>query len=410
MRFILTDNAIANLESLRYQYQYERKVNLDEKPSLIGLPTLFGGINVLERKDQISFLEKMYVILKSHLLKEEEIKTSEQFHEHISASRVMIAVCLYVQSQIINSKRHSVLYRLIEDNLGIDSENFLDDEDKETCFLTANRVINSSKIDLEKANCSLENEGLKPISEKEWKTFADFLDKKTEPLKPLPLESDYPITAITGPFFRMGLMYSGATAGMLLGDTISNASFVMGSKTKVTALIGTTLIVLGQAGPTGIAIFAPVVAGKLISAFCSISLAHVLGSTMGLVGQGIGTVVGIPLDVGCKLIKIMCGLIGSYCQKLPESPDVTGYRIADGMLVINGIALQILPENKIPENYVKQVIEITDDGKMYIDGILTTPPLSGIQLPKTIIEELKEHSKQKEEEVSIEESFLAHQC
>lgn len=404
MRFILTDNAISNLEFLRYQYQIERKINLNDKPSIIGLPTMFGGINVVERKSQIAFLEQMHTILKPLICKEEDIKTPEQLNEHIAASRMMIAACLYVQSHINYSKRNSVLFRLIEDNLCINDDNYLDDEDKEACFLTASRLINSSKINLEKSNSILVNEGIDPISEKEWRKFANFLEEQTKTVSLDNHESEYPITAMTGPFFRMGLTYSGATVGMLMGETLSNASYVIGPKTKITAMIGTTLIVVGHASPTGIAIFAPVIAGKLISAFCSISLAHILSSTMGLIGQGIGVGVGIPLDVGYRLIKKTCKIIGDYCKKEQENPEMTGYRLADGLLVVNGITVQILPENKIPKDYVKQIIEIKEDGHLYVDGQQTKVPFSGIQLPKNSVQELRSLFKAKEEHAVEEES------
>lgn len=182
MHFILTPGCIAKFDNLRKAYEAEKHVDLNEKPSMIGKPIFFGGTDVVSRNKQVSFLEKVNSVLKIHLLHEQDIKTPAQRQVYIIAARFMMAACLYVQSQIGSSKRNSALYRLTEDNLGITVDNFLDDEDKETCYLTAARLIKTPHA-LEHANVVLEKDGLKPFTEKEWKQFADFLNEMCQKKK-----------------------------------------------------------------------------------------------------------------------------------------------------------------------------------------------------------------------------------
>lgn len=137
MRFILTSDALQKFDNIRADYQKAKKVDIEKEPSMFGRPIYFGGTNVIERKRQIHFLEKIKLILGPNLLPVEQIKTPEQYQATIMANRVFVAACFYVQSQIMSSKRNSALYRLIDDYLSMTKENFLDDEDKELCLLAA---------------------------------------------------------------------------------------------------------------------------------------------------------------------------------------------------------------------------------------------------------------------------------
>lgn len=402
MRFILTEKAKTAIETIRKQYQQEKNVNLNEKPSLLGVPTLFGGTDVENREKQIAFLEKIHDILKPNLFLE-EMKSPEQLQAYLTASRFMIAACLYVQSQISGSKRHSVLYRLIEDNLGITTENYLDEEDKEICFLAAKRMISSSPKVLDEANGHLSHKGIKMISEKEWRKFSEFINEHCNTSEDQSIYSQYPIASMVRPLFGAGFAYSGATIGLLLGDTISNASYIMGPKARLTAMVGTTLLVVGQSGPTSIALFGPVIATKLLNSFCTISLAHILGKSMEMLGQGIGLGVGLPLDLAYKLIWRACALIGNYYTKQQQNPELSGYRLTDGVMVIHGIVIQILPESQIPKAYKKQVIEIKEDNKMYIDGLLIEAPMADLECPNDVIEDIKKQIQACYEKQPIEE-------
>lgn len=389
MRFVLPTDTIDKLKLLRDQYQQERQVNIEAKPSMIGLPTLFGGTDVTTRKKQIIFLEKILTVLSLNLKNLEEINTPEELQANITAWRLYLTACWYVQSQ--NSK-NSALSRVINNDLGITAENFPDEEDKEICYATARRLINTKNA-LEDSNAALIKAGLKPLSETDWSQFSKFINDANEKKVSTSPYTDYPITSITQPLFGAAFTYTGATIGLLSGDVISRSTKVMSSKFQLTAFIGSSLLILGPAGPAGVALFAPVIANQLITSFCSITLGHILAVSMGLLGKGVGTLVGLPLDLAYRLLWQACSLVGGYCSTDPKNPIITGMRIGDGMTIISGIAIDVTPVDRLPEGYIKQIIEIKDDGLMYVDGKAIVVPSSGIQLPPEMVAELKIHLK-----------------
>jgi hypothetical protein len=387
MRFILPPNVLFNLDLLRDKYQEEKKVDLSTSPSLIGMPLFFGGTDVVTRKAQIEFLEKMHAVLKPNIFKEEEIKTNEELQANLTSARIMLAVTLYVRSQISSSKRRSVLYRLLEDDLGITETNLLDEEDEEVCILAAKRFVTSSISALEDANVALKKANLKTLTEKEWHDFKEFVCNKSIKKTSPGLYVNYPITNVTQKLFGVAGSYTGATVGMLSGDVISHSTKTLSTKTKFTALVGSTLLVFGSAGPAGVALFAPAIAERLISAFCSISLAHILGVSLGIVGQGVGIGVGIPLDLAYKLICASCKTIGSYTYNT-KKPMLTGIRITDGMTIFEGIAVEATQMDNVSEEYKQVAVDIRE-GQLYINETLVTVPETGIKLPVEVIELLK---------------------
>lgn len=403
MRYVLPAGLLTSLHFLRDDYQTERKVNLDEDPSLIGVPTFFGGTDVVSRNIQTKFIEKMLVILSANLMKEEDIYTPEQWQANLTASRVIIATCLFIQSQISFPQSNSALYRLIDKSLGINSENYLDDEDKEICFLAANRIINSSLSALDDANIALRKAHLKPITEEEWNKFSTFLSEATiKKIKANPY-THYPITSITQPMFGAAFSYTGATIGFLSGDMISNSTKFMSTRFQATALIGSTLLILGPAGPMGVALFSQVIAGKLISGLCSVSMAHVLGTVMGIAGQGVGIAVGLPMDWVYRMLWKTVALIAAYGNYANTS---TGIRISDGKTVMNGILIDVTPLDELPQDYEQKVIELKDDGKIYIDGNAVEVPATGVQLPAEVLAELKAKFNVLQEETAQETTAL----
>lgn len=386
MRFILGPNKLFNLLALRAKYQVEKGVNIEAPQSLIGVPTFFGGTNVAARKDQIMFMEKMLLILQANILKEEDIKTNEEFIANWFSAKVALGAALYVMSQISSSKRKSVLYRLLEDELGISDSNYLDEEDQEECFLAAQRYVNSVGF-LEQANSTLRDAGNAPLTEKELADFKEFLASKTKRKLSTDPYADYPITNVTQKLFGVAGAYAGATVGMLSGEVISNSTKALSTKAQLTTLVGSTLLVFRSAGPAGVALFAPAIAERLISAFCSISLAHILGISMGIVGKGVGIGIGIPLDLAYKLLYATCAMVGSYMTSTAK-PLLTGIRIKDGMTIFSGIAIEETPLESISDKYKTVVVDIRE-GNLYIDDELIEVPETGIKLPKEIIDLLK---------------------
>lgn len=385
MRFILGSNKLFNLDALREKYQQEKKIDLNAVQSSFSMPTLFGGTNVLMRKEQIAFMEKMLNILRPNIIKEEDIKTNEELEANLTSARVVLATVLYLQSQIGYSKRRSVLYRLLEDELGITSTNYLDDEDEEMCILAAKRIITSESF-VEHANASLRDAQAAPITEKEWMDFKNFLLSKS-PLKfTIDPYVNYPITNVAQKLFGAAGAYAGATVGMLSGEMLSGSTKALSAKTQLTTLVGSTLLVFRSAGPAGVALFAPAIAIRLIGAFCSISLAHILGMSMGIVGKGVGIGVGMPLDISYKLLSATCNIVCAHAIS-PTKSLISGIRIYDGMAVINGIAIEPTSIDALSKG-ATMTVDVRE-GKLYIDDKLIDVPETGIKLPEATMELLK---------------------
>jgi hypothetical protein len=403
MRYILPADALNKIVLLRDQFQKEKNINLNEKPSIIGMPTLFGGTDLESRKKQIAFLEKVLIVLRPNLRKPEEITTPERLQATITAWRVYLSACWYIQSQ---NSSHSTLNKLINRDLGITAENFPDEEDKENCYATATRFINV-KGAFEEANAALIREKKSRFKEKEWAEFSDFIAKSNVKKISGNTFTNYPITSITQPLFRTTLSYTGATVGLLAGDIISKSTEAMTAKYQLVALIGGTLLVLGPAGSVGAALLAPVIASKVITTFCSITLAHVLGTTMGMLGYGVGTVVGFPLDLAYQLLWKVCTLMGDYCHKEPKQPMITGMRISDGVTIIGDIIVSIISDEELSKHDKKNIIKLNlenadeyttffrlkEDGSLYVDGKPIVTPENGVQLPDESIKKLREYLK-----------------
>jgi hypothetical protein len=385
MHFILPKNTLVNLDFLREQYQGKKQINLSEDPSRFGRPVFFGGTDIISRRKQIQFLEKIQCVLGANLLSEERIATHEQWEANLTASRAMIAACLYITSQISRPKKNSALYCLLQQDLGITSENFLDEEDKEICFLAAKRLITSSISALDEANAHLKKAGKPPITEKEWDDFKSFLCKiNVNKITANPYQN-YPITSITQPLFGAAFAYAGASIGLLGGDMLSKSTKALTTKHKLTAAVGGTLLIIGSAGPAGVALFAPVFAEHLINYFCSITLAHVVGISMGLLGQGVGIGIGVPLDLAYRFLWHSCVVIGGY-NSTSKPILITGTRIADGVTVIHGIVIEATEINHLPEGQT-QTLEIKE-GALYVNNKLLEAPKKGLTLPPEVLAEL----------------------
>ncbi|WP_019233649.1 hypothetical protein [Legionella anisa] len=361
---------------------------MNKKPSIIGTPIFFGGTDLVSRSKQISFLEKVRTLLKIHLLNEEDIKTPAQRQVYMIAARFMLAACLYVQSQIKSSKRNSTLYRLTEDYFGITVINYLDDEDKEACYLTADRLVKTPHA-LEHANVALEKDGLKPFTEKEWKEFTDFLKEMTRTKESKEQFTSFPVISITQPFFGTALAYAGATVGVVMAEGITNSTTAISPRVQLTALVGSTLLVFSPAGPTGVALLAPVIATKLLTSFCTISLAHIMSTAGNYLGQGIGIGVGLPFDAAYNLLWSICSLISRYYSKSSQLAALDGVRIVDGATIVSGIPIQLVPENALPQGYTKKILEITEAGEIRIEGEEIKDSDKPVHIPPEVIEELK---------------------
>ena len=142
MRMIIKFDAFDILATVRSQYEQLKRINLDAPQSKIGLPTIVGGVDAPLRLKQISFLEKIIFVMCSNLLNEQTPATAEQYIANLAASKFCIVAAWYVQSQLSGNSK---LYKIIDNNLGITSINYPDEDDKQECFAAAYDLSNIPK-------------------------------------------------------------------------------------------------------------------------------------------------------------------------------------------------------------------------------------------------------------------------
>lgn len=370
MPFILESNRIDKFDNLRKDYETKKNIDLQDTPSIIGMPTFLGGTDVKNRRKQISFLEKIKAVLNRFLLKEEDIKTPQQWQANLMASRIMIAACLYVQSEISSG---ATLNHLINEYLGVTAENFFDKKDKVICYQTAHKLIDQLDV-LTSINTEMRSLGKKEFSETEWGRFSSFilkeeaLKKEDKKKKSKTDSTNYPVTNFVLPVFENAFSYVGLTVGWVVAEVISSSSAAIAPRIQLTSWVGGALMILGPTGATGVALLAPTIAARLLSSFCTISLASITGKAMGLVGKGTGIVVGLPFDLIYNLLWATGTLLINYSTNPSKLPSINGVRIADGVIVRNGqpIQFQLLPQEQLTGDV--QLLQITEHGEIYLNG------------------------------------------
>jgi hypothetical protein len=305
---------------------------------------------------------------------------------YISSARTLIAATLYVQTQIKKSNSHSKLSDLINSKLGISANNELDEEDKKACFFSAKEFIESTNA-FNNANNALKNAGRARFTIDEWSTFKTYLQIKSAQ-DPSP---NYPITVISQKLFGEAFALTGVTAALIGTGVIRKSTNTLSAKIKLTALLGSTLLVFNIIGPSAVT-YAPLIAEGVIGAVSYISLASFVGPGMRKVGQGVGFVIGRPLDLSCQLFYATCKAVHSHYYS-SEINLITGHRIIDGVEVFKGMVLEALPSDQLPSDC--KIINVNiEDGKIYIDDKLIEVSETEVILPQEIIDQLSREGKE----------------
>lgn len=305
----------------------------------------------------------MQIALQKFLLDEKNIMP---WQANLMAIKIMIAACLCVQEEIGRSKESSVLYRLINEYLGVTPANFIDDEDKKTFFVTAWKLVQPADS-LDKINWYLRESSLS-FSEEEWSEFSEFLNVKMQKYLIKKTDKQYPITSLSQPLFQEAFAYGGATVGWVVAEVLSSSAAAVTPRIQLTSFVGSALLFVGPAGAATIGFLAPTIATRLLNSFCSVSLATMSGKAMGYVGYGAGTVIGYPFDLTFNLLKSAGSLLLSCVSQTPDPAAIAGIRVADGTPIINGqpVRLQLVsPENvrlQITSGDKVHVIEELDPG------------------------------------------------
>lgn len=374
MGFILDPDAFCNMKNIRKDYETKKKVTLDNKPTLLGMPTFFGGVDIEERANQVLFIEKMLLVLADNLIHSKDHTDTKTHFANLAASRMMLAVCLYIQEQItskyaLRQGTTPVLYRLINEKLGITDTNFLNDEEKALCFDTAASLMSLPNA-REEANLKLHESGKTPLSFSEWNAFKDAAIERCVQYKSVKPKNNYPFTSITKPAFGIIFAYAGGSLGVLGGDIIHKSTQILPARYYISAGISGIALTLHTSNTLGVSILAPIIANRFLESFFKIGLGHVGAVTFKVVGQGVGTAIGLPLDMAYLLsLKTWSLLKEKYGHKLDNS-NMTGLRISDGMFVINNVAIEIETCADIPVSESAEQIRMEKDNTLYINGSL----------------------------------------
>ncbi|WP_133137390.1 hypothetical protein [Legionella rowbothamii] len=406
MQFILVAGSIEKFKNLRKDYEERRQINLDKAPT--SWLTFFGATDVQTRNRQISFLEKTIAVLEHFLHKDEKFTTQHEFQANLMASRIVIAAALcvqeeirqtYLQHQIGKCEEKSALYQLINEYLGLTPENFLDEEDKQSCYETANKLITTQDA-LTHLNHELQQLKHPGFTESEWKLFSDFIaqqqKKKTTPRPP---PSYLPVGNTFAPVFGETFYYVGLTIGWVVAGAVSSSSAAITPRLEVTSWVSSALLFIGPTNIAGVALLAPTIASRLISTFCNFSFSSMSGTAGRLIGQYTGQVAGLPFDIAYNLLRATGSFLANYSSQPPSLAPLDGICIAKGVPAVHGhpIQLNVVPQQLMPEPR----LQITENGEITVDGKLVDPSIDDQM--SLVIKELNEKLKANANGPKIEE-------
>lgn len=370
MRYVLPEDGIENIKSLRSRYEKKAGVDLSKAPNFFRLPTAVGGKDIQNREAQISFIEKILCLLDSKFLKDKEIETVEQYMANLTASRVTLAACLYVRDQIsptytIRSEQNSVLYSLIDQALSMHSINTMDDDDKMSCYAAAESLLALSEA-FDYANQCLSKANHEPFTTEEWDRFKKYISQQTSKRQADSAYVHYPVTSLTKPLFGYVGSSIGATAGFLSGHILSTSSLMTPTNHNITASIANGILLCGLGSTLGASFVAPLVATKALGAFLEIFLAQSLHYVMQKAGESAGTAIGMPLDLAYQYLYYAIKTIWESYRYDPI--NFSGIRIADGKIIQNGMVIDSELNQAAQLSKQQKTISIQADGSFQVKG------------------------------------------
>jgi hypothetical protein len=383
MLFILSNDFLNKLQSIRADYEREAKVELETEQTVNRFSLFLGTKDIKARNKQITFIEAWLKVLESDLHPERMLQNAliqnaadttneernfgpeedEAYSEavmiqaietQVAALRLLVAVCLYLKSQIDST--HSVLEQLINKALGLSSVNCMDEETRACCLLTA-RQYWTFKEQSEEANTLLEQK----FPESQWNKFLTFIEAQCNDL-PKNYPTNYPVMHTMRPFLGKSLELAGYTVGFVLGKAVgAPAKFINGKKALATALSTGLIYVIGPSATMGVMLFAPSYAGRFLDSFSGITLAWALGQAGSIAGQGIGMGLGLSLDLSRELINKSCQAICNIYSQGEEANKLSGICLINGHSFVEGVELKIIHPSRISnfeeENFVHMTID-----------------------------------------------------
>ncbi len=330
MPFVLPDDAIIQLRKLRQDYEKIAEVDLKSTPQPYAIRLFFGAKDIESRNGQISFIEQWIAHFQKDLSETNTFDSLDALQHHISALRCIMAVCFYVKFKIegtytLRSGASAVLGQLINKAIGINSDNMMDKETEACCLLAAKHYLAGAR-QFEAFNADAQA----LITQKQWSDFSYFITRQWV-LLDKKYQIDYPITSIMMPIFAQPMKFAGYATGYVLGDMTSQ---LLPTRYALMTMIGSCVFaVMGTTSTVGTML----VAGRVLDTFCGISLAWVMGTTLNLVGKGVGFGVGMSLDLSWKLLYNACSLLTNLYH---NHSKLTGISLIDGHRVTDGVHLQ----------------------------------------------------------------------
>ncbi|QRN04219.1 hypothetical protein GH742_10230 [Legionella sp. MW5194] len=357
MTYCLDDEFLKILLEIREKYKKIKNIDFDKTPQPYAISCFFGATDVSARDKQTRLILKMLDALKEDLLKPDELEKEkfllvkpEAIEKHVNALRILVALVFYIKSQVdqnyfVRSSSSATLIELLDNALKL-RQISIDEETRTTVLHSAQKFLKDDKK-LDEINGRIKSK----ISDSEWRDFSRFINRQCEKMNAKP-KTALPVTSVLVPALAWPMEMTGYTTGYILGNVIAKSTESQPIRAFVTTSLSAMLyFVTGSSGTLGIMLVAPTYAGKLVETFSGVSCAWMLGNTMKYAGKGMGYVIGVPIDLGCKaayqgVISLSSILHGKKAHHL------TGFNLVTGQRVIEGTEVNLI---KADEDTIKKV-------------------------------------------------------
>jgi hypothetical protein len=362
---------IESFKTIDIDYAQRKGINIYETPPWYTLFKHLGATDVVSRLQQTTFLKKIQCIV-ANIIDEKQVSDPiEIWQANLTGSKIMITAALFIESQISPTVLHQIIFKK---NLKITEENYLDQEDRE-CYFTTTAFWLNVPDSFNKANAILTSQDMAPFNKSEWTLFSQFiLTENTKRAVAATLHTNYPISTAIEPIFEQSFAYTGATLGWVLAGVVSNSSLAISPRMQLT-LIASSLLAMGSTSSTGIALIAPALAAQFLSIFCTVSFSRIGETGMSYAGKGLAHIVGLPLDLIYKLLKVTWSLISDYATSPTKFAPIDGIRLADGVFMVQGnpIQFKMLPQKELIKASM-QSLRITQNGEIFLGNALVEDP------------------------------------
>ncbi len=366
MGFILDDEAFLeklNFDAIKECYEQKTGAKLD-KSSPSALFTTLGYHDTTTRSLQIRALTWLHNHFEDYL----NFKLPQNFQgekgldevltvqsQRLMALNVLVASCIY----IIETNKTGVLVEMLNEFLGVNTVNKIDEEVRNMCLLNAKKYFNDINITSSSTHIELDIKSffidLSIYAEKEAKEVQDLSNKSNFPCARLGM------VTLAWPAGMLG--YS---IGALAGQAISRSTAMQNAQWTITAAVGSFIYMV--MGPTaGITLLAPTIAHQTLSNAFGLSTAFVLGKTFGFAGQLVGATIGLPFDLlwilASTTSSAMFDLVWSKSgDQYPEH----GISLIDGTYYENGqsVVIELKSEDEMAKLGVLGTIDPTHESEM----------------------------------------------